>query len=127
MSAMPGRWAEPKIGLQVSDCGNNIIVHACMPGISEGSVQIMVDGNLFTIRMESPVTSESNSDASFRSFQAVPVPAHLILTRSITLPASVEATAECASCADGSIDITLRKSAMVQAGSTSQMVQAGAR
>lgn len=127
MAAMPGRWADPMIGLRVSDCGSSIIVHACLPGLSEDNVQILVDGNLFTIRTESVVRSRSTSDASFKGGQTVPVPGRFILTRSISLPAPVEAAAECANCADGSIDITLRKSAKPQADSSIHLVHACAR
>lgn len=127
MAAMPGRWADPIIGLKVSDCGSSIIVHACSPGLSEDNVQILVDGNLLTIRTESVDRSKLTSEARFGGGQTMPVPARFILTRSISLPAPVEESAECANCEDGGIDITLRKSAMPQAGSAIHLVRARAR
>jgi HSP20 family molecular chaperone IbpA len=98
---LPGPWAEPKIGLDVSECGGDYIVHASLADVpGEGSVQVTVEGNLFTIRAES--VSGVHPQLGSRN-------ANSVVARSIALPSAVEPVPIRSCRSGGGFDITLRK------------------
>ena len=108
--SVAGSWAAPKMWLNVTESGSGFTVHARLPGFRDEDIQVMVDGNVVTIRAETPI-----GDPKEAGLQA-PNRMRGILARSIALPARVESYAQRSCCVDGNVDFTFRKAGEPTAG-----------
>lgn len=94
-----------KIKIDVKENGDNLVVHAEMPGVSKDDIDVSVDKNVLTISAEvSQYDADEESDKiihSERYYGAV--------QRSIALPAEVSIDEASAKYEDGILVLTLPK------------------
>lgn len=94
-----------KIKIDVKDSGDNLVVHAEMPGVSKDEIDISVDGNTLTISAE-----VSQYDADQEEGKVIHSERYYgAIARSITLPSEVNIDAAAAKYEDGILTLTLPK------------------
>ncbi len=94
-----------KIKIDVKENGDNLVVHAEMPGVSKDAIDVSVDQNVLTISAEvSQYDADEENDKVIHSERY-----YGSVQRSISLPAEVSIDDASAKYADGILVLTLPK------------------
>lgn len=94
-----------KIKVEVKESGDNVIVHAEIPGVDKNDIDITIDGNVLTISAEVKQYDADREDEkvlhSERYYGSV--------QRSFSLPSNIDQTKASADYKDGILVLTLPK------------------
>jgi HSP20 family protein len=98
----------PSTAVTLEDEGNNFVMHADVPGLTENEFQISVAGNTVTLRGERKVAVPEGYSVHRRERSAV------TFAKSFELPARVDADKVTATLKSGVLTLTLPKAADAQ-------------
>lgn len=96
-----GEW-RPRVDVRERD--NKIIVEAEIPGCEAGDISVDLSGNLLTIKGEKKREKEEKTENTYRLERS-----YGRFSRTIELPAEVEAEKAEATCKDGVLNLVLTK------------------
>ncbi len=103
------RGTAAAIKVDVTEKGDNYVVHAEIPGVSKDDIQVTIDGNQVTIAAEVKRESKSNDgDRLLRSERY-----HGAVYRSFVLPVDLDEATSQARYENGVLELTLAKKAPV--------------
>ena len=89
-------------GVDVRQRGNDIVVHADLPGVKKEDIEVHVENGVLTISGERSQGSESRDEGVYRSERS-----HGAFHRAIPLPEDVDEDRISATCSDGVLEITV--------------------
>jgi len=96
-----GTWSP---AVDVYDKGNDMVIHAELPGLKKEDIDVHVDNNVLTIRGKKERKEEVKEDGYFRTERAFGT-----FSRSFSLPTTVDVKKIAADYKDGVLTLTLPK------------------
>jgi len=103
----PGRPWIPAV--DVSETDEQVVVHVDLPGIDPEKVEILLTGNMLTVKGDSPAEPLAKGETRHRRERPTGT-----FSRSIPLPAAVDAEKVSAQSRSGVLTVTLAKEERVQ-------------